>query len=380
MKSRIALQLVGMGLWILLTACAGTSANKATIAMSSESHKIDYPEEWEGRSPFRFLVVGDTQNPKPGKDRNDAERLAIYQRFSEALADSVPVVHIGDIVENGSRQGQWRQFFDDIFWDELPVEQKRMFFPIPGNHEYKTHFFDYGGGDLGLYYERFPHIRSQRYYFFTHGDACFVFMDAGRNGAAKLLAGERWQNGVEEQLEWLDRTVLPFIRKQGEEVGLRRVFLFYHKPGYATPVYVKNRQSVEVLKRFDDFNKENGYGFEIFAFAGHVHTFAHIVHDYNGDGQGEIDQFTIGGGGGTQRGGKYFRKVERVEDLDRYRLGKYREGVDGEGLDRELFDRLRLDNRLFGYMEVVMGDRVEFLFHRFDRKAGEFYIDYEFSR
>ena len=69
-----------------------------------------------------------------------------------------------------------------------------------------------------------------------------------------------------------------------------------------------------------------------------------------------------------------------MEDLDRYRLGKYREGVDGEGLDRELFDRLRLDNRLFGYMEVVMGDRVEFLFHRFDRKAGEFYIDYEFSR
>ena len=365
---------------IFFTACASSPGPSHSIAMPSELHKLEFPEEWEQPKPLRFLVMGDTQNPEPGKPQNDTERRAIYARFTEALDDSVMVVHLGDLVKTGAALWEWQQFFDSIFWDRLADRQRRRFFPIPGNHEYKTHFFDYGGGDLSLYFERFPHLRNQRYYFFTHGNACFVFMDAGRNGIAKLLGGERWQNGVGEQIEWLQDVVFPHIRKKAGETRLERIFLFYHKPGYATPVYVKNAESVRMLERFERFNRESGSPFEIFAFAGHVHTFAHIARNYGGDGGGEIDQFTVGTGGGTQRGGKYFGKVEQVEDLDRYRLAKYREEVGDREFDPEVFDRLRFDDTHFGYLEVIAGEKVEFLYHRYDEATGGFFVDYEFAR
>ena len=361
-------------------ACASSPGSSHPTAMPSESHKLEFPEERVQQMPLRFLVMGDTQNPKKGKPQNDAERRAIYARFTEVLDDSMMVVHLGDLVKTGAALWEWRKFFDGIFWDKLTDGQRRRFFPIPGNHEYKTHFFDYGGGDLSLYFERFPHIRNQRYYFFTHGNAGFVFMDAGRNGVAKLLGGEGWQNGVEEQIEWLRKVVFPHLRRKAEETGLERIFLFYHKPGYATPVYVKNGESVRMLRRFDRFNRENGNRFEIFAFAGHVHTFAHIAKNYGDDGGGEIDQFTVGTGGGTQRGRTYFRKVERVEDLDRYRLAKYREETREGEFDQEVFDRVRFDKKHFGYLEVIADEKVEFLYHRYDKASGDFYVDYEFAR
>lgn len=369
-----------LALMIAMLGCASAPLEKNSLSMARYRNRLDYPEQWKRQAPFRFLVLGDTQNPKPGRMQNDTERRAIYGRLAEALADSVPVVHVGDIVENGSKLWQWQKFFDSIFWERLSADQKQRFFPLLGNHEYKTHFFDYGGGDLGLYYQRFPHIETRRYYFFEYGDACFISMDSGRNGIMKHLGGERWQNGVEEQLAWLEEEVFPFIRRRSVESGLKRIFFFYHKPGYVTPVDVKNEQSVEMLKRFDDFNRENDYRFEIVAFSGHIHTFSHIVKDYNEDGRGEIDHFTLGIGGGPQRGGKYYKKVKRVEDLDSYRRMKYRER-NGEGeFDQKLFDELRFDSTHFGYLEVIIDDEVRVLYHRFDPDSEGFYVDYEFAR
>lgn len=380
MKVKIYQWLAGMLSAVFFTTCASLPGPSHPTAMPSDSHKLEYPEQWEQQKPLRFLVVGDTQNPKAGKPQNDAERRAIYARFSQALDDSLMVVHLGDLVKTGAELGEWGQFFDGIFWDKLADGPRRRFFPIPGNHEYKTSFFDYGGGDLSPYFERFPHIRNQRYYFFTYDNAGFVFMDAGRNGVAKLFGGEHWQNGVEEQVEWLREVVFPDLRRQAEENGLERIFLFYHKPGYVTPVYVKNEESVRMLRRFDDFNRENGNRFEIFAFAGHVHTFSHIAKKYGEDDGKEIDQFTVGTGGGTQRGGKYYRKIEQVEDLDRYRLMEYREEVQVGEFDQNVFDRVRFDNAHFGYLEVIADEEVTFRYHRYDKTTGDFTVDYEFAR
>jgi len=365
-----------LALWV---ACASIPKG-GSIPMPSSDHQVHYPEQWTQKTSFRFLVLGDTQNPKPWRRQNHTERRAIYDRLKEALADTgvAFVVHVGDLVDNGSKNWQWRKYFDELFWDRLAVSQKRRFFPLLGNHDYKSHLFDYGGGDLSLFFERFPHLEGQRYYFFVYGDACFIAMDAGRNGIMKVLGGERWQNGVEEQIEWLREVVFPYIRRRAESGELRRIFVFFHKPGYATPIEVKNEQSVQILRLFDDFNQESGNRHEILAFAGHIHTFSHIVKDYNQDGKGEIDQFTTGGGGGRQVGRKNFKKVRRVEDLDLFRKKKYHGRVREGEFDRALFDELRLDNSLFGYLEVVVGDEVRIIYHRCDE--GDFYQDYEFAR
>ena len=371
---------------LVSAACAGNPAGNSLLRARPSRHQLTYPEQWSQSTSFRFLVLGDTQNPKPGHPLNQVERRAIYDRLAAALADSVDpvafVFHVGDIVENGANAGQWERYFDTLFWDRLTADQKTRFFPLPGNHEYKSHLLDYGGDDLARYYERFPHIQGQRYYFFTYGDAAFITMDAGRNGIAKVLGGERWQNGVEEQRAWLREVVFPHLRQQGAAGELKRVFVFFHKPGYVTPIKLRNRQSVEMLELFDEFNRASAHQFEIFAFSGHIHTFAHIVKAYNQDGSGAIDQFITGGGGGTQRGRKYYRKVSRVQDLDSFRLEKYRARVPEGEFDQALFDQLRLDNTLFGYLEVVVEDdgRVRVIYHRVDRNSGDFVRDYEVVR
>ena len=363
---------------LLAVGCAGTSAREEFGFPEENIHRIDGPDRTVPDGRFRFLVVGDTQNPRPGRPQNHPVRRAVFDRLAEALADSVPVFHAGDFVDRGNRRDEWARFFDSIFWDRLSPAQKRRFFPVPGNHEYKTRIFDYGGGDLGLYYAHFPHLGGRRYYFFSFGNAAFVLMDSGRNGIAGLLGGERWQNGIEEQLDWLDQVVFPFLLRRADETGLKRIFLFFHKPAYATPVQVNNRQSLQVLEKFEAFNHRSGYWFEIYAFSGHIHTFSHFAGEYGG--RGRIDQFTTGGGGGTQRGSQYYRKVKRVEDLDLYRAAKYRSGLREGRNARELFDRVRLDDTLFGYLEVRAGRQVEVLYHRCDPSGKRFWVDYDFVR
>jgi len=353
--------------------------------MATMEHSRDpltHPEQWSSERPYRFLVLGDTQRPLHGKRPNDAERRAIYERVLGAATDSSAafVFHVGDLVETGSKKRQWSQYFDALFWDHLTAPMRQRFFPIPGNHEYKSHLLDFGGDDLDEYFGRFTHLDDRRFYHFFHGRACFVAMDAGRNGIAKVLFGERWQNGFEEQVEWLTDTVLPQIAARAATGDLDRVFVFFHKPAYPTPVTLRNKQSAQVLALFGDLNRDCDNRLQVMSFSGHIHTFAHLRQGPEGEGMGTIDQFITGGGGGTQRGWKYYREVTRVEDLDEYRQEKYRAGAAGDSVDTALFDELRRDNTHFGYLEVVVDEATQVIYHRYDPGTGDLLRDYTFSR
>ncbi|MFC1526569.1 metallophosphoesterase family protein [Candidatus Latescibacterota bacterium] len=373
----VTLSLLGMA---LSSACATLAPNPTD--MPDLSGPITSLEQWPASRPFRFLVVGDTQRAALGRPTNDPPRHAIYDRLLVALADSSAafVVHVGDLVENGSNGSHWRDHFDAPFWDRLAPIHRARFLPIPGNHEYKTTVPYYGGGDLHRYFDRFPHLEGRRYYHFFHAGAGFIYLDSGRNGVAKRLFGERWQNGLEEQIDWLRHVVFPQIRRRSAEGQLDRLFVFYHKPAYPTPITLRNRQSGEVLELFDDLNRDLGYRLEVVAFSGHIHTFSHIVRDYNGDGQGPVDQFVTGGGGGPQRGWKYYRKIQRPEDLDQYRRRKYTELAAGSSLDESAFTRVRQDSTHFGYLEIAVDERLQVIYHRYDPQTDSFFDDYTFTR
>ena len=45
-----------------------------------------------------------------------------------------------------------------------------------------------------------------------------------------------------------------------------------------------------MLELFDEFKRASAHQFEIFAFSGHIHTFAHIVREYGRDGGGSLCQ------------------------------------------------------------------------------------------
>ncbi len=376
-RSRHFLCLVGL---VLLPACAASIGSPVTMADPGGS--LAYPEQWSSERPYRFLVLGDTQRPRRGRSRNDAERAAIYDAVLGALTDSSAafVFHVGDIVWTGSKEQLWRQNFDALFWDRLAGPLRERFFPIPGNHEYKSHLLRYGGDDLSQYYARFTHLDHRRYYHFFYGRACFVALDSGRNGLTKVLFGERWQNGFEEQVDWLTTQVFPRIAERVAADQLDRVFVFFHKPAYPTPVTLRNKQSGQVLSLFGDLNRDSGNRLQIMTFSGHIHTFTHMRWGSDGDRGGPIDQLVTGGGGGPQRGWKHYRQVTRVEDLDEYRREKYWARTEAASVDTALFTELRRDSTHFGYLEVVVDDSVQVIYHRFDPDTGGLYRDYDFRR
>ncbi|KAA3598105.1 MAG: hypothetical protein DWQ06_13490 [Calditrichaeota bacterium] len=331
---------------------------------------------------FSFLVLGDSQNPvsKNPEVTNQPERVAIFNKIYEELNSRNPpdfVVHVGDFTETGSSSKEWKKYFDEIFWDKLSEEQKNKFFPVVGNHEYKDHFFNYGGYDLKKYYQHFPHIQKNRYYFFRYGNSIFIILDSGRNGIMKVIGGERWQNGIEEQIDWLKKEFFPHLSKQNE---VENIFLIFHKPAYATPEYLRNKQSAKVIGMFEDYNSTQNDKFKLTVFNGHIHTFSHIVKDFNNDGKKPTDQFTIGTAGGKQRGKKYFKKIKTVEGLDLYRKSKYYQGIEEDGIDKEIFDKVRFDSEIFGYLEVKVGEEIEFIFHRLFTERDGFIRNYEFRK
>jgi hypothetical protein len=319
----------------------------------------------------RFLVVGDTQRSAANEPLNDRARTAIYDRLREALADpGLFVLHVGDVVDIGGDPADWRDDFDAPFWEQLNEAQRARVFPAPGNHDYKTHILDYGGS-LDRYRAHFPHLHGRRYYRFTCGRSAFVVFDSGRNGLLGKLFGERWRNGVEEQMRWLHGRVLPDLAAQARTGEVDQLFLVVHKPARPTPILLRNRQTGRVLADIDRWNSDNGLGLRITSLHGHIHTFSH-------QNLGGVEQIITGGGGGPQRGSHYFGHVERPEDLDLYRAEKLAVAGDDPGL----FDRLRHDDTHFGYLDVTVppAGAATITYQRFDDETGGFHADYELQR
>lgn len=336
---------------------------------------------------FRFLVFSDSQNPvsEDPEVTNQPERVAIFNKIYEKLNSKTPpdfVIHVGDFVETGSNSNEWENYFDDIFWEKLEKKQKEKFFTVIGNHEYKDNFFNYGGYDLKEYYKRFPHIKKNRYYFFQYANSIFIILDSGRNGIMKILGGERWQNGIGEQKKWLRNQIFPHIKKQNE---IENIFVFFHKPAWATPEFLRNDQSAEIIAMFEDFNSTQNDKLKLTVFNGHIHTFSHIIKDFNNDGKNPTNQFVVGTTGGKQRGKKYFKKVKTVEGLDLYRKEKYlqktkEDGIDKKIFDKKIFDKVRFDDEVFGYLEVEVGNEIKFTYYRLFRDKNSFEKNYQFVK
>lgn len=338
-------------------------------------HELLYPGP--AANSFRFLVIGDTQNPVRDP-KNQKARKAIFREFKNFLeSDEGFILHVGDFVDKGHDPWQWGVYFDDIFWNLLGNGERQRFFPTLGNHEYKTHLLDWGGGDLAPYYERFPHLEKSRYYFFRFGESVFVMMNSGQNGIRQLF-GERWENDLEEQIAWLNQTVFPYLTTLSDSV--RNVFVGFHKPAYPNPVLLRNSNSEEVLSAFGRFNQSIDNRFRITCFAGHIHTFSHIQHKAPADSGRVLDRFTIGTGGGKQRGRKYFKNIQSIDDLDLYRKARYEKEKNGSGSDKAAFDDVRLDNKIFGYLEVSVRDSLTFTFLRYDETSDSFAVEYTFSK
>ena len=349
----------------------------------AQSHQIMYTQDWPQKDHFRFLQIADTQNPRDKDTLNHVQRSAIFTQLIEQLGDDADpvdlIIHSGDFVDHGGNEEQWQKYFDTLFWDHLNASQKQRFFPALGNHEYKPHFLGFlgsGNGNLKNYFARFTHLNSAKFYFFFFSNSCFVVLDSGNNGLGKLFGGEKWERDFKGQKEWLQEIVFPSIEQR---TGIKNIFVIYHKCGYPTPIFQRNKNSSEILAMFEDLNGTNKNRYRVVALVGHIHTFSHMIKDFNSDGEAGVHQFCCGCGGGTQRGKKYFKKVEQISDLDLYRMAKYEMIAPNGNFDQAAFDSVRFDNNIFGYLEITVSESLLFQFHRYQSASNSFEVDYKYQ-
>ncbi len=121
--------------------------------------------------PFRFVAYGDTRFTDP--KNTDASNPSVRQTLVQAIAEAHPAfISIGgDIAYRGDNVNDWKVWdAETAVWreDKIPV------YPALGNHDL------YGDQKIALanYFERFPDLRSNRYYSVLAANTLLLMLDS----------------------------------------------------------------------------------------------------------------------------------------------------------------------------------------------------------
>ena len=205
--------------------------------------------------PFSFIVMGDTRN---GADA--------HRRVVERMAQEVPdfVLGTGDMVDDGSREDQWQQFFDV----ENQLLRDNVYFPSIGNHDRQ------GRGRTADSYRAFFAVPdnggdTERYYAFSYAAARFLVLDSNEYSFA-----------LSDQTAWLERELIA----ARQDPAVHHVFAVMHHPPYSISLHGGNR---DLRERWTPLFEK----YQVTAvFSGHDHVYERAEH--NG-----IRYFVSGGGG-----------------------------------------------------------------------------------
>jgi 3',5'-cyclic AMP phosphodiesterase CpdA len=205
--------------------------------------------------PFSFSVMGDTRN---GADA--------HRRVVERMAQAVPdfVVGTGDMVDDGSAEEQWQQFFEI----EHRLLRDNVYFPAVGNHDRQ------GRGRTADSYRAFFSVPdnggdTERYYAFSYAAARFLVLDSNEYSFA-----------LSDQTAWLERELIA----ARQDPAVHHIFAVMHHPPYSISVHGGSR---DLRERWTPLFEK----YQVSAvFSGHDHVYERAEH--NG-----IRYFVSGGGG-----------------------------------------------------------------------------------
>jgi hypothetical protein len=220
---------------------------------------------WEGQfataprngedAPLAYAVIGDTRyGTEP------------HRKIVERIAREAPafVLGTGDIVDEGSRQDQWQQFFDV----EGPLLRDTVYFPAIGNHDrqgrgrttdaYRSYFSPPGGGG-----------DPERYYAFTHATSRFLVLDSNVYSFA-----------LTDQTAWIERELIA----ARQDAGVRHIFVVMHHPPFSISLHGGAK---ELRERWTPLFERYGVSA---VFSGHDHVYERAEHD-------GVRYFVSGGGG-----------------------------------------------------------------------------------
>ena len=243
---------------------------EATVEGLQPSSRYRYrvevgPTTWDGEFatspplgkdiPFSFIVVGDSRSGMESHRR-------VIDRMSQEVPDFV--LGTGDMVDDGSRQDQWQQFFDI----ENKMLRDNVYFPSVGNHDrqgrgrtadtYRAYFsVPENGGD------------SERYYAFGYASSRFLVLDSNIYSFA-----------LTDQTAWLERELIA----ARQDPSIHHVFVVMHHPPFSISLHGGAR---DLRERWTPLFEK----YQVSAvFSGHDHVYERAEHE-------GIRYFVSGGGG-----------------------------------------------------------------------------------
>lgn len=205
--------------------------------------------------PFTFTVIGDT------RDGIDSHRRVI-ERMSQEVPDFV--LGTGDMVDDGSRQDQWQQFFDI----EAPLLRNNVYFPAVGNHDRQ------GRGRTADTYRAYFSVpengaETERYYAFSYATSRFLILDSNVHSFA-----------LTDQTAWIERELIA----ARQDPALRHIFVVMHHPPFSISLHGGSK---DLRARWTPLFEK----YRVSAvFSGHDHVYTRAEDD-------GVRYFVSGGGG-----------------------------------------------------------------------------------
>ena len=148
-------------------------------------------------SNITFLVYGDSRTQR-------SERSLLAKKIMESFRNKFQfTIHTGDIVEDGTDQNRWNNYFLDT---EIINAFKQGVY-VEGNHE---------GGLLTKMYSNLLMYgnQSNRYYYFSYGEIGFIILDSNND----------LDSYNDDQTNWLNNTLMLLSQKN------KFNFAFLHHP------------------------------------------------------------------------------------------------------------------------------------------------------
>lgn len=182
-------------------------------------------------SNITFLVYGDSRIQR-------IERRMLAEKIMESFRNQFEfTIHTGDIVEDGTDQNRWNNYFVDT--EVLNAYKQGIY--VEGNHEY-------GHLDTKMYENLLMYgTQNNRYYYFNYGEIGFI-----------ILNSNDYTTTNDDQTNWLNDTLIQISQKN------TFTFAFLHHPLLHSKSNPYHREHWRPL--FDKYNVS-------FIFCGHNHHY-----------------------------------------------------------------------------------------------------------
>jgi 3',5'-cyclic AMP phosphodiesterase CpdA len=245
-----------------------------------------YSGDLSQRQGSTFILVGDTQRTslwELWREQNDQARIAVLERIvSEGPAF---VVHLGDVVFEGSSESHWRQFDAEAAGFRtrgIPV------LPVLGNHDYYLR----NARALRNFFSRFPQLGDQGWSAFRYRSVGILLLNSN--------FGDLSRQQREEQSAWYLRSLRDFQA----DPELKTILVACHAPPYCNGNIVSDNETVQqdFVPPFLSTPKAKLF------FSGHCHSYEHFF-------IGGKHFVISGGGGGPRQSVEADLKRQRHPDL-----------------------------------------------------------------